>query len=144
MMTMYISPYRRLASLRQAMDRLFEENFSDTQTQEREMLLAVDVKASDSAYEITALAPGLKAEDIDLEILNNTVTIRGEFKGAETKEEFKYLTCELPTGRFVRVVTLPTAVDTSKVEANIKNGVLALHLPKVEAHLPKSIKVKTA
>jgi len=144
MMTMYISPYRRMNNLRQAMDRLFEENFSETQAPEREMVLAVDVKADDEAYHITALVPGLNAEALDLEILNNTVTLRGEFKSDEEKENQKYLMCELPSGRFARVITLPTAVDASKAEAEIKDGVLTLHIPKAEAHRPKPIKVKAA
>jgi HSP20 family protein len=52
------------------------------------------------------------------------------------------LTCELPSGRFSRVITLPTTLDTSKAEANIKNGVLTLRVPKAEAHRPKTIKVQ--
>jgi HSP20 family protein len=72
--------------------------------------------------------------------LNNTVTIRGEFKSGE-EEQDKYLVCELPNGRFSRVITLPTAADASKVEASIRNGVLFLHIPKAEADRPKSIKV---
>jgi HSP20 family protein len=104
------------------------------------MLLAVDVQADDEAYVIKALVPGLEAEDLNIEIMNNTVAIRGEFKEPE-KEETRYLTCELPAGRFSRVITLPTALDPSKAEASLKNGVFILHVPKAEAHRPKVIKV---
>lgn len=142
-MTFYISPYRRMAALRQAMDRMFEESLAESAPAEREMMLAVDVQATDEAFEISALVPGLKAEDLDIEVLNNTVTIRGEFQSS-AKEDAKYLICELPTGHFSRVITLPTAVDAAKTEATIRNGVLTLHVPKAEAHRPKAIKVKTA
>jgi HSP20 family protein len=74
--------------------------------------------------------------------LNNTVTIRGEFK-SRAQENAKYMLCELPSGNFSRVISLPAAVDAAKVEATIKDGILTLLVPKAEAHRPKAIKVKT-
>ena len=142
-MTLYISPYRRMARMREAMNRIFDESVEPTEGQEREMLLAVDVQAQDEAYTIKALVPGLDAGDIDVEIMNNTVTIRGEFK-EQADEEKKYLMCELPSGRFSRVITLPTALDPANAEAQLNNGVFTLRVPKAEAHRPKVIKVKTA
>lgn len=140
MMTMYIAPYRRMANLRQAMNRLMEENIDETATVEREMQLAVDVFADDEAYTIVALVPGVDPDDINIEVLNNTVAIRGEFKETDTKDN-KYLVCELPSGRFSRVLTLPTALDPTKAEANLKHGLFTLRVPKTEAHRPKVIKV---
>lgn len=140
MMTLYVSPRRRLAHMRQAMEQMLDEGMNDTPA-EREMLLAVDVWANDEAYDIRALVPGLDAEDLEIEVLNNTVTIRGEFKSNQA-EDIKYLVCELPGGGFSRSITLPTALDAGKTEAAIKNGVLMLHIPKAEAHRPKTIKVK--
>jgi len=139
-MTLYISPYQRMAQMRDTINRLFEESIRESPPAKREMLLAVDVQASEEAFDITALVPGLEADDINIEILNNTVSLRGEFKSTEN-ENVKYLTCELPAGRFARVITLPTTLDPSKAEATIKNGVLHLHIPKAEVHRPKSIKV---
>ena len=140
MMTMYISPYRRMNRMRAAVNRLFEENFPENEPGERKMLLAVDVKAEDEAYEIQAMVPGLEAEDINVEIINNTVTIRGEF-GASDDGEAKYLASELPSGHFSRVITLPTALDAAKAEASLRNGIFTLRVPNAEAHRPKSIKV---
>ncbi|MFU8770899.1 MAG: Hsp20/alpha crystallin family protein [Anaerolineales bacterium] len=140
MMTMYISPYRRMSNLREAMNRLMEDNMNDTTPVEREMQLAVDVLAEDEAYTISALVPGVDPDDINIEILNNTVAIRGEFKDVEKKDS-KYLVCELPSGRFSRVLTLPTALDPAKAEANLKNGLFTLRVPKAEAHRPKVIKI---
>jgi len=142
-MTLYISPYRRMATLREAVNRMFEDSISETANTEREMMLAVDVQAGDEAYEIVALVPGLEAEDVSIEVLNNTVGLRGEFKST-AQEESKYLVSELPSGRFSRMITLPTALDPTKAEASIKNGVLHLRVPKAEAHRPKSIKVIAA
>jgi HSP20 family protein len=132
-----------MAAMRNAMNRMFEDSVVETGSHERNMTLAVDVLTDDDSYEIVALVPGLEADDLNIEMINNTVTLRGEFKST-AKEENKFLVDELPAGRFSRVVTLPTALDPAKVEANIKNGVLHLHVPKAEAHRPKSIKVVTA
>lgn len=142
-MTIYISPYRRMAAMRNAMNRMFEDSIVESASHEREMMLAVDVLTEDEAYDIVALVPGLEAEDVNIEVLNNTVTLRGEFKNT-AKEESKFLVDELPAGRFSRVITLPTALDPSKAEASVKNGVLNLRVPKAEAHRPKSIKVVAA
>jgi HSP20 family protein len=128
--------------MREAMNRLLEENMGEVeQMNEREMQLAVDVKAEDEAYIVKALVPGLEADDINVEIINNTVSIRGEF-GHFQEEDAKYLTAELPAGRFSRVLTLPTALDPAKAEANLRNGVFTLRIPKAEAHRPKVIKVQ--
>ena len=139
-MTMYVSPYRRLAHLRNAMDRLIDENLTAAESDERELLLAVDVIAQEDSFEIKALVPGLDADDLNIEIMNNTVALRGEFKNIAA-EDVRFLVSELPTGRFARVVTLPVAVDAAKAEANIKNGVLSLRVPKAEAYRPKTIKI---
>jgi HSP20 family protein len=121
---------------------MYNDTVIDQTASEREMLLAVDVQDGDDAYDIIALVPGLDAEDLDIEVLNNTVTIRGEFKSG-SEDQTKYMVCELPSGRFSRVISLPTATDASKVEASIKNGVLSLHIPKAEADRPKAIKVNS-
>jgi len=142
MMTLYVSPYRRIARMRDAMDRMVEENFPSTEVNEREMVLAVDVKSDDEAYLISALVPGVEAEEINVEILNNTVTIRGEFKNQQSEDD-KYLLCELPSGRFSRVITLPVTLDPSKAEASLRNGLFTLRVPKAEAHRPKTIKINT-
>ncbi len=139
-MTFYMFPSRRFASMRHAMDRMFEESLADNSQDDREMQLAVDIQTSDEAYLIKAFVPGLSADEVDIEILNNTVTIRGEFK-TDGQKDAKYLMSELPMGSFSRVITLPTALDSSRTEAGIKNGILTLSVPKAEAHRPKTIKV---
>jgi len=139
-MTVYITPYRRISTLRDAMNRLFEESINEPAVNEREMLLAADVQTDEDAYVITALVPGLKADDLNIEVLNNTVSLRGEFKSTEI-DGAKYLMCELPAGRFSRVISLPTALDPARAEASIQNGVLHLRVPKAESHRPKTIKI---
>lgn len=139
-MTIYMSPYRRMAALRESMERAMDDAITQRPTNEREMILAVDVRGDDEAFTINAFVPGMDADDLSIEILNNTVTIRGEFKPL-ADEEVKYLTSELPEGHFYRLISLPVDVDSTKAEANIKNGVLTLRIPKAEAHRPKTIKI---
>jgi HSP20 family protein len=140
MMTMYVSPYSRVANLRRLMERVLDEEVTDSAPIERQLRLPVDVRTDNEAFTIRALVPGLEADDLNIEVLNNTVSINGEFKNEED-ENTKYLTCELPQGRFSRVIELPVDVDASKVEASIKNGVLQLRVPKAEAHRPRTIKI---
>lgn len=140
MMTMYLSPYRRLANLREAMDRALEESLSEKSPSEREMLLAVDLISDTDAFIVNAFVPGLEADDLSIEILNNTLSIRGEFKDIQD-EGVKYMTSELPEGKFGRVITFPVDVDASKVDASIKNGLLTLRVAKAETIRPKSIKI---
>lgn len=139
MMTLHVSPYRRAAR----MGRRLEERTPTADVYAREKVLAVDVKADDEAYTISALVPGIEADEINVEILKNTVSIRGEFNEDEENEKDKLLVSELPVGRFRRELTLPTAMDSSKADASLKNGVFTLRVPKAEVDRPKVIKINT-
>ncbi len=138
-MTLYISPYRRMAHFREAVNRLIDENYTEA-PQEREMALAVDVLAVEDAFEISALVPGIDADSLSIEIINNTITLRGEFPSRK-EDDAQYMVRELPSGRFTRSIALPTALDAAKAEANINNGVLTLRVPKAESHRPRTIKI---
>jgi len=103
----------------------------------RDLSLAVDVREEDDAYILSALVPGLKADDLNIQVLEDVVTIAGEFKD----DESQYLMRELPYGSFSRTLRLPVTLDAGKAEAKITDGVLTLRLAKVESALPKTIKV---
>ena len=139
MMTLYVSPYSRAVR----MGRRLEERIPTRNVSAREKVLAVDVKADEEAYTISALIPGIEADEINVEILKNTVSIRGEFNDDEENEKDNYLVSELPVGRFRRELTMPTAMDSSKADASLKNGVFTLRVPKAEIDRPKMIKINT-
>ena len=101
----------------------------------------VDVKETDEAYLLSALLPGVDANDLDIEILKDQVTLRGEFKSAE-EDENSYLLRERPTGKFERTLRFAAPLNAEHSEANLKDGVLTLNLPKAEEARPKNIKVK--
>ena len=128
-MTYYIStrPYR-LA--RRWFDRDGMEPIPD-------FTLAVDVREEEDAYILNALVPGLKADDLNVQILDDTVTIQGEFKG----DDSDYMLHELPHGSFKRTLRMPVSLDTSKTEADITDGILTLRLMKAESAKPRVIKV---
>jgi HSP20 family protein len=104
---------------------------------DRDYSLAVDLRDQEDAYELQALVPGLKAEDLNIQVLEDVVTIEGEFKA----DESEYLVRELPHGSFHRSLRLPVALDAGKAEARIRDGVLTLRLPKAEESRPKTIKI---
>jgi HSP20 family protein len=99
--------------------------------------LPVDVRDEDEAYVLTAFVPGLTAEELNIQILDDTLSVEGEYK----HDENQYVLSELPSGAFRRTLRLPTELDADKAEAKIDNGVLTLRLPKAESARPKVIKV---
>lgn len=103
--------------------------------------LPVDVKADTEAYEITAAVPGLKPDDLKIEILDDVVTLSGKI-AERGQESDGYLLRELSLGEFSRSLRLPDPLDASKAEAMVENGVLTLRIPKAEGARPKTIKVK--
>jgi HSP20 family protein len=103
----------------------------------RDFSLSVDVREEDDAYILNALVPGLKADDLNIQVLDDEVTIKGEFKA----DESEYLMRELPHGAFSRSLRLPVSLDAGKAEARITDGVLTLRLAKAESARPRTIKV---
>jgi len=107
---------------------------------------AVDVVEKEKAYEITAELPGLSERDIEVTLSNGTVTIRGEKKEEKEEEKQGFYLSERSYGSFARSFRVPEGADAGKIEANFKNGVLTVTLPKTaEAQKPeKKIAVKAA
>jgi HSP20 family protein len=103
----------------------------------RDFGLPVDVREEEDAYILSALVPGLKADDLNIQVLDDVVTIAGEFKA----DESEYLMRELPHGPFSRTLRLPATLDANKAEAKINDGVLTLRLAKSESARPRTIKI---
>jgi HSP20 family protein len=126
-MTFYLQtyPYRHMA-------RRWAEN--------REQTLGINVREEDEAYVLSTLVPGLKSDELNIQVLEDVVRIAGEYKA----DESNYLVRELPSGSFTRTLRLPAPIDAEHVEADITNGVLTLRLPKAESARPKQIKIKSS
>ncbi|MCL5264851.1 MAG: Hsp20/alpha crystallin family protein [Chloroflexi bacterium] len=136
-------PLREMMTLRHTMDKLLEEAFIPTFFATRLAGRFVPINVYETADEIVVQTPvvGIKPEEIDISITGNSVIIQGERKVPEIEEE-SYLIHELPVGRFYREVTLPISVQAEKAQAVFENGLLTLHLPKIEAAKAKRIKVQ--
>src|SRR5262249_22547806 len=134
------NPVRDMITLREAMDRLADENFRPRNgSQNVAWALPVDAYVNQDSIIIEADVPGVKPEDLDVTLEGDTLTIRGEVKGHG--QDQKFLLHERPTGRFERTLTINTPIDNGKVEAHFENGVVQIVLPKAEAVKPKQIKV---
>ncbi len=125
-MTYHIRPY---AHRRNMMRRMAAQNNAYT--------LRVDVREEDETFVLTTAVPGLSADDLNIQVLDNVVRIEGEYQTSDGE----HLLRELPEGKFIRTLRLPSEVDADKVEAKIKNGILSLSLPKIESARPKQIKI---
>lgn len=123
--------------MRQMLDRFFEDDFarfpSLWERRSDTMSLALDVAEKDDAFIVKASVPGVPAEDVEVTLTDNVLTIKGEMKADKEINEENYHLRERRFGSFMRSVTLPTAVDADKIEAVNENGVLTLTLPKKAA-----------
>lgn len=141
------NPRRDMMSLRNEMNRLFEQAFEGGSLgpwqSSTNWGLALDVAENDDAFVVTASVPGMKPDDLDITITNNVLTIKGEYKSDETIEEEQYHLRERRYGSFGRSISLPVTVDADAVDAQYEDGVLTLTVPKMEEAKPRRIAVKT-
>lgn len=128
-MTFYIqtNPFRHMARRRMAM----------AEAHSHQNFLGVNIREEDDSYVLSALVPGIKAEDLNIQTLDDVVRIEGEYKA----DDAEYLLNELPNGSFTRTLRLPGAIEADRVEARISDGILTLNLPKAESARPKKIKI---
>jgi len=137
-------PLRDMITMRQAVDRMLDETFArGTETRGTgAWLLPMDAYITDEAIVIRADVPGIKPEEIEITLEGDTLAIRGEIRREEDSQR-KYVLLERPTGKFERTLNINTPIDHEGVEANFKDGVLTLTLPKAEAVKPRQITVKS-
>ncbi|MBC7248881.1 MAG: Hsp20/alpha crystallin family protein [Anaerolineae bacterium] len=138
-------PFEDLVSLRDAMDRLFEESFIRPRSwlMPFESGLAVDVYETDDNVVVEAALPGVKPEEVEVSLTGDVLTIKGETKAEKEEKEANYIRRERRYGAFCRSISLPGGLEGDKAEAEFEHGVLKLTIPKAESVKPKVIKVKT-
>jgi HSP20 family protein len=140
------SPFSELVTLRQAMDRLFDEPYFRPASGPAGTdggNLALDVRTTKDALLVEAALPGVKPEDVDITIENGTLAIRGETatERGDKDDDGRWLVREISRGSFVRTVSLPNGLEADKAEATFENGVLSLRIPKAEQVKPKQIRI---
>jgi HSP20 family protein len=139
------TPFDRLASLRDEMDRLFDFSWPSRDTGLFSgWSPALDVFDDKDQLVVKVELPGMKKEEIDLSLHDGVLTITGERKHESEQKEGESFRSERYFGKFQRTVTLPAAVDANKVNASYKDGVLTVELAKSEEAKPKQIAVKAS
>jgi HSP20 family protein len=126
------------------MNRLHDHFLGGRGLSKQAFQVAVDIREEDDAFYVDAEVPGLAADDVKVDIEKNVLTLSGERKVEKEEVDGTYRRVERPYGSFTRSFTLPETVDTENITADLKEGVLALRLPKKDAPTPRSISVKTA
>jgi HSP20 family protein len=141
-------PFGEMVTLRQAMDRLFEDSFvsplSWRSVNGEALSPSLDVHQTPDEIVVTAALPGLRPEDVDITITGQTLSIRGEFKADDEISRDQYLYRERRYGTFHRQLQLPVRVQGDSAAADFENGVLTLRIPKSEEVKPRQIQVKAA
>jgi HSP20 family protein len=142
------SPFGELLSLRQAMDRLFEDSYVRPPGAwgagaGEPSPLALDVSTSNDALVIEAALPGVRPDDVDITVEDGTLTIRGQSRTARQDQEPEngYLVQEIRRGEFSRSVSLPTGLEPDRAEATFEDGILTLRIPRAEQVKPRQIRI---
>jgi len=137
-------PFGDLLSLRQAMDRLFEDSFVNPRTWQfgEGQLVPVDVYATSDDVVVEAILPGVKPEEVEITVEGNTLSISGDTSSMIPAREGLLLQ-EIRRGRFVRTLTLPEGLEADKATATFEDGILTLRIPKAEQVKPRTIKSST-
>ncbi len=135
--------FNDLNQMQEGMNRFFDDFFGDhrTQTAEGQWLPSVDVSETDVELVVRAELPGMTHEDIEVDLQDNVLTLKGEKKRENTEEQESYHCLERTYGSFSRSFSLPAGVKAGEISATFKDGVLDVCLPKAEELKAKKISI---
>ena len=138
-------PVREMMTLREAMDRLFDDAFTRPLSGRDGWAMstpAIDMYQTDNEVVVRASIPGIKPDEVQINITGDVLTLKGEMKQEEERKERAWHIREQRAGSFERSVALPIAVKTDQAEAVFENGILTVTLPKADEVKPKTINIK--
>jgi HSP20 family protein len=138
------TPFESLNQVQSRINHLFDESFGRSRPNGAASTVwypAVDILESKEAYLLRAELPGMKKEDFNLELKEDTLTLTGERKSTKPAEGVEYRTVERLSGKFVRSFTLPETVKHDGIQATYKDGILEIHVPKAEEAKPRQIEI---
>lgn len=142
---MRYDPFREALRLRDAMEQLFAQSFVRPtwgSTGTAVMGVAMDVLETEQGYQVKVLLPGVKPEDIELSVQQNTLTIKGQFPSlVKPDQQGNWLVQEIGVGSFERSITFPKPIDVDKIDTSFEQGVLSISVPVSEASRPKRISI---
>ena len=143
-----LDPWKDFGSLQERINRMFDDTIRTLYPTDGEELdkgtwaPAVDIYETNDSFVVSADLPGLNKDEIQIDLKDNTLTLKGEKKFEEKVSKDNYIRVERAYGSFVRSFTLPQNVDPEKIKAKYKEGVLEMTIPKKEEAKPKQIKVE--
>ena len=137
-------PWEGFRSLQDEINELFDIDRTPAPSGlfDRNISPAIDVVEGDQNFTIRCELPGLEQNDLDLSVVSNVLTIKGEKKDRNKEKQTAYFKKECWSGSFQRTISLPNSADTEKISAVLKDGILSIELPKKEEAKPKQISVK--
>jgi len=148
MLVRYWQPLREIDTVRRQFDQLFDEltqlDELNQPTENSAWRPAVELSEEGNKLVLRAQIPGLEAKDLDVEVTQEAVSISGERRHEQKTQEKGLFKTEFRYGKFRRVVSLPVAVQNNQVQADFKDGILTLTMPKVEELRHKAVKVNLA
>ncbi len=136
------SPFREIEAMQRQMNRLFDNLVGFTEEgYSTSFVPAAEIEETEQALHLKLEVPGLDPKDLNVEVTANAVSISGERKSATRTEEQGMVRSEFRYGKFQRVIPLPTRIQNNNVQAEYKDGILHLTLPKTEEEKNKVVKV---
>lgn len=136
------NPFRSMTDLENEMDRWMNGSLWPDELESSDFSPAVNFKENNNNYVIEFDIPGIKKEDVKIELENNRLTVSGERSDKKEEKDSRHLLAETFYGSFMRTFNLPNAVDENKVDARYESGVLTVTIPKSAATKSKEIKVQ--
>ncbi len=130
-----------LLGLQEAMNRTFDTGFFQSETSSRGVYPPVNIFKKDGEMVLVAELPGVKKEDLNIQVKGNTVRLAGK-RNIEYNKDVSYHRIERNSSKFDRTLRLPINVESDKVKAEYKDGLLVLSLPRAEADKPKQISIQ--
>lgn len=137
------SPFEELHRLRQQLHQLYEGTVAPNQPATAGLFPLINLTEDKDKYYVRAELPGVKADELDIQVTENNLAISGERKIAPEEEGARYHRREREAGTFSRMIGLPGDIDADHVDAKLENGILTVVVSKAEAAKPKQIAVKS-
>ena len=135
------SPWQELHRMRQQLEQMFDD--TPQQQASSGVFPLTNLTEDKDNYYVRAELPGVKGDELDIQVTGNNLAISGQRKIAAEEEGAKYHRKEREAGKFSRMIGLPGEVDTDRVEAKLENGILTIVISKAEIAKPKQISIST-
>jgi HSP20 family protein len=144
MLMRYWQPFTEIETIREQVDKVFDQRAATKDNSEAAWMPAVELVDAGDNFVLKAQLPGINPKDIDVQVTREAISISGERRYENTEEKSGYVRSEFRYGKFHRVLTLPAHIQNDSVQAEYKDGILMLTLPKVTEARNKVVKINLA